>query len=95
MLMVGMSISEGQQCDRGIVSGRGGSSNTINRAWPLFFDVCRLPRGVGLHATQPTKLGRKGDGEPEAKTLWLGLQEVALFVEGARYAREFSYEAMV
>ena len=35
-------------------------------------------------------LGRKGDGEPGAKTLWLGLQEVAIFVEGARYAREFS-----
>ena len=35
-------------------------------------------------------LGRKGDGEPGAKTLWLGLQEIAIFVEGARYAREFS-----
>ena len=29
-------------------------------------------------------------GEPGAKTLWLGLQEIAIFVEGARYAREFS-----
>ena len=37
-------------------------------------------------------LGRKGDGEPGAKTLWLGLQEIAIFVEGARYAREFSAE---
>ncbi|MDD2846138.1 MAG: IS4 family transposase, partial [Rhodoferax sp.] len=31
-----------------------------------------------------------GDGEPGARTLWLGLQEIAIFVEGARYAREFS-----
>jgi len=38
-------------------------------------------------------LGRKGDGEPGAKTLWLGLQEVAIFVEGARYARTFSEAA--
>ena len=35
-------------------------------------------------------LGRKGDGEHGAKTLWLGLQEIAVFVEGARYARAFS-----
>jgi len=34
-------------------------------------------------------LGRKGDGEPGARTLWLGLQEIAVFVEGAHYAREF------
>ncbi|WP_390901081.1 IS4 family transposase [Serratia entomophila] len=33
-------------------------------------------------------LGRKGDGEPGARTLGLGLQEVAIFVEGARYARQ-------
>ncbi|MDD2611074.1 MAG: IS4 family transposase [Giesbergeria sp.] len=26
----------------------------------------------------------------ELKTLWLSLQEIALFVEGARYTREFS-----
>jgi hypothetical protein len=24
-----------------------------------------------------------------AKTIWLGLQEIAVFVEGARYARQF------
>ena len=34
--------------------------------------------------------GRKGDGEPGARTLWLGLQEIAIFIEGARCAREFS-----
>jgi len=32
-------------------------------------------------------LARRHDGEPGAKTIWLGLQEVAVFVEGASYAR--------
>lgn len=32
-------------------------------------------------------LGRKGDGEPEAKTLWLGLR-VAVFVNGMRAMRD-------
>ena len=45
---------------------------------------------IRLIAQRGGFLGRKGDGEPGAKTLWLGLQEVAIFVEGARYAREFS-----
>ena len=34
-------------------------------------------------------LARRHDGEPGAKTIWLGLQEIAVFVEGARYARQF------
>ena len=33
-------------------------------------------------------LARKGDGEPGAKTLWLGLREIAIFVRGIRFARE-------
>ena len=33
-------------------------------------------------------LGRKGDGEPGAKTLWLSLREIAVFVRGIRFARE-------
>ena len=33
-------------------------------------------------------LGRKGDGEPGAKTLWLGMRDLAVFVQGMRYARE-------
>ena len=28
--------------------------------------------------------------EPGARTLWLGLQEIAIFVKGARYARTLS-----
>jgi hypothetical protein len=31
-------------------------------------------------------LGRKHDGEPGVRTLWQGLREVAVFVEGLRYA---------
>ena len=45
---------------------------------------------IRLIARRGGFLGRKGDGEPGAKTLWLGLQEIAVFVEGARYARAFS-----
>jgi hypothetical protein len=33
-------------------------------------------------------LGRKSDGEPGAKTLWLGLRDIAIFVQGLRHARE-------
>ena len=32
-------------------------------------------------------LCRKGDGEPGAKTLWLGLRDIAVFVESVRFAR--------
>jgi hypothetical protein len=33
-------------------------------------------------------LGRKGDGEPGVKTIWQGLQRVADFAQGLRWARE-------
>ena len=33
-------------------------------------------------------LGRKHDGEPGAKTLWLGMREVNTFVRGVRFAKE-------
>jgi len=33
-------------------------------------------------------LARKGDGEPGAKTIWLGLREINTFVRGVRFARE-------
>jgi hypothetical protein len=33
-------------------------------------------------------LARKGDGEPGAKTLWLGLREINTFVCGVQFARE-------
>lgn len=30
----------------------------------------------------------KGDGEPGAKSIWLGMQDIAPFVEALRYARQ-------
>jgi transposase len=33
-------------------------------------------------------LGRKGDGAPGAKTRWLGMRDIAVFVQGTRYARD-------
>jgi len=34
--------------------------------------------------------GKKHDGEPGARTIWLGMQAIAVFVEGARYARQLN-----
>lgn len=33
---------------------------------------------------------RRDGGEPGAKTIWLGLQQVAVFVEGMRHARKMN-----
>lgn len=33
-------------------------------------------------------LGRKGDGEPGVKTIWLGLQRVMDFAAWIKFARE-------
>jgi hypothetical protein len=33
-------------------------------------------------------LGRKSDGEPGAKTLWQGMRDIAVFVQGLRYGQE-------
>lgn len=48
----------------------------------------RLNEVVRLVAMCGGFLGRKGDGEPGAKTIWQGLQSVMLFAAGLRYARE-------
>nr|WP_181726149.1 IS4 family transposase [Polaromonas sp.]QJS06394.1 transposase [Polaromonas sp.] len=45
---------------------------------------------VRLIAQRGGFLGKKHDDEPGAKTIWLGMQEIAVFVEGARYARQFN-----
>ena len=34
-------------------------------------------------------LGRKGDGEPGVKSLWIGLQRVASCVEGMRFQQKY------
>ena len=35
-------------------------------------------------------LARKGDGEPGAKTLWLGLRDLAICVQGMELLRQAS-----
>ena len=42
---------------------------------------------VRLIACRGGFLARKHDGEPGVKTIWLGLHEIAVFVEGLRCAR--------
>ena len=56
-----------------------------------------LPQGVPtlntvvrLIARRGGFLGRKCDGEPGVKAIWLGLRDIAVFVEGMRYAREMA-----
>ena len=49
---------------------------------PRLNDVVRLVARLGGF------LARKADGEPDAKTLWQGLQRVTDFAAGLRYARE-------
>ena len=48
-----------------------------------------LRGGAAYEAVGGGFLAPRQDGEPGAKTIWLGLQEIAVFVEGARYARQF------
>lgn len=62
----------------------------IRNKKPIPKNTPALNEVIRLIARRGGFLGRKGDGEPGARTLWLGLQEIAIFVEGARYAREFS-----
>lgn len=54
----------------------------LPKAVPSLNSVVRLIAQLGGF------LGRRGDGEPGAKTLWLGLRDVAVFVEGMRFARK-------
>lgn len=49
-------------------------------------DVPPLNTVVRLVAQLGGFLGRKGDGEPGAKVLWLGMRDVAVFVQGLRFA---------
>ena len=48
----------------------------------------RLNEVIRLVAKLGGFLGRKGDGEPGVKTIWLGLQRVMDFAAGLRYAAE-------
>lgn len=49
-------------------------------------DVPTLNTVVRLVAQLSGFLGRKDDGEPGAKTIWQGLREIAVFVQGVRFA---------
>lgn len=49
---------------------------------PHLNDIIRLITRLGGF------LGRKGDGEPGAKTLWLGMQRIMDFATGIKFARE-------
>jgi len=55
---------------------------------PVPTQVPKLNTVIRLIAQRGGFLGRKHDGEPGARTLWLGMREIATFVEGARYARQ-------
>jgi hypothetical protein len=41
-----------------------------------------LREAIRLIAQLGGFLGRKGDGEPGAKTLWLGMRDIAVFIDG-------------
>ena len=51
-------------------------------------EVPSLNTVVRLVAQLGGFLGRKHDGEPGAKTVWQGLREIAVFVQGVRFARQ-------
>lgn len=51
---------------------------------PTLIDVVRLIAQCGGF------LDRKHDVEPGTKTVWLGKQEIAVFVECVRYDRQFN-----
>lgn len=55
---------------------------------PVPQKVPELNTVIRLIAQRGGFLARKGDGEPGAKSIWLGLQDMAVFVEGIRYARQ-------
>jgi hypothetical protein len=55
---------------------------------PVPKQVPELNTVIRLIAQRGGFLGRKGDGEPGVKSIWLGMQDVAVFVEGIRYTRQ-------
>ncbi|EGV27475.1 transposase IS4 family protein, partial [Thiorhodococcus drewsii AZ1] len=48
----------------------------------------RLNEVLRLIARQGGFLGRKGDGEPGVKSIWLGLQRIRDVAAGIKYAKE-------
>ena len=58
------------------------NKKAVPKAVPTANTVIRLIAQLGGF------LGRRSDGEPGAKTLWLGMRDIAVFVQGLRYARD-------
>lgn len=58
------------------------SKKRLSKSVPRLNDVIRLIAQLGGF------LGRKGDGEPGVKTLWLGLQRLVDFIAGMHAARD-------
>ena len=50
---------------------------------------------IRLIAQRGGFLARKNDSEPGTKTIWLGMREIAVFVEGVRFARECGWVGCV
>ena len=57
---------------------------------PVTRQTSTLNTVVRLIAQNGGFLDKKHDGEPDAKTIGLDMQEIAIFVEDARYARHFN-----
>jgi hypothetical protein len=57
---------------------------------PIPKQIPTLNTVVRLIAQRGGFLGRKGDGEPGARTLWQGMRDIAVFVDGLRYARSLA-----
>jgi hypothetical protein len=55
---------------------------------PVLKAVSELNTVLPLIAQLGGFLARKGDGEPGVESIWPGMQDVAVFVEGLRYARQ-------
>lgn len=59
----------------------------LNRTVPLK-GVLKLGKVIRLIAQLGEFLGRKRDGEPGAKTLWLGVSDVAISVDVMQAIRD-------
>lgn len=55
--------------------------------WNAVRDDAGTLSAISVESCPPSR-GIRSDGEPGAKTLWLGMRDIAVFVQGSRYARE-------
>ena len=64
----------------------------ILRQKPIPKQPPRLNQVLRMIASLGGFLGRKGDGEPGVKSIWLGLQRIADFALGLRYANAANFD---